>query len=388
MWRVWGISTAVAAIQWIRSCPRRWISIAAILSCPSARLFQSRPELLCTTAVFWWVLRPWGQLLSTTGLWVTRIRPRIDLSVATDIPASATLFPAARIGDEELPVPRFRVPLASWEQLYPRWKQNPPLLSGEPSMVTTMPQDQSQLGTRATRALSSVWVIIPVFNEEESLPLVLRDLPSVGQVIVVDNGSKDRSRAVALQHGAVVVQEMQRGYGSACLAGMTAIRSRALADQVPDVVVFLDGDYSDHPDQLPELVEPILAGEADFVVGSRMRGEREPGAMLPQALFGNRLACFLMWLFWGARFTDLGPFRAISWESLQRLGMCDRNFGWTVEMQIKATIEKLRIREIPVRYRRRIGTSKISGTISGTIKAGYKILYTIARYRWLTWFGR
>lgn len=255
-------------------------------------------------------------------------------------------------------------------------------------MVTTMPQDQSQLGTRATRALSSVWVIIPVFNEEESLPLVLRDLPSVGQVIVVDNGSKDRSRAVALQHGAVVVQEMQRGYGSACLAGMTAIRSRALADQVPDVVVFLDGDYSDHPDQLPELVEPILAGEADFVVGSRMRGEREPGAMLPQALFGNRLACFLMWLFWGARFTDLGPFRAISWESLQRLGMCDRNFGWTVEMQIKATIEKLRIREIPVRYRRRIGTSKISGTISGTIKAGYKILYTIARYRWLTWFGR
>lgn len=255
-------------------------------------------------------------------------------------------------------------------------------------MVTTIPQDQPQLGTRANRALPSVWVIIPVYNEEESLPLVLRDLPAVGQVIVVDNGSTDRSLAVALQHGAVVAQEMQRGYGSACLAGMAAIRSRALAAQIPDVVVFLDGDYSDHPEQLTELVQPILDGESDFVVGTRMLGVREPGAMLPQALFGNRLACFLMWLCWGARYTDLGPFRAISWEALERLGMSDRNFGWTVEMQIKATIAKLRTREIPVRYRRRIGTSKISGTISGTIKAGYKILYTIARYRWLTWTQR
>lgn len=236
--------------------------------------------------------------------------------------------------------------------------------------------------------LDHVRVIIPVFNEESSLPLVLRDLPDVGQVIVVDNGSTDQSASLARQLGATVIREPRRGYGSACLAGLAAISSSALSAEPPQVVVFLDGDYSDHPDQLPELVTPILLGEADFVVGSRMLGDREPGALLPQALWGNRLACFLMWLFWGARFTDLGPFRAISWESLQRLGMCDRNFGWTVEMQIKATVAKLRIREIPVRYRRRIGTSKISGTISGTIKAGYKILYTIARYRWLTWCGR
>lgn len=254
-------------------------------------------------------------------------------------------------------------------------------------MVTTMPQNHSQMA-RATSSLPSVWVIIPVFNEEKSLPLVLQDLPSVGQVIVVDNGSTDRSAEVARLHGAALVREPRRGYGSACLAGIVAIRSHALSVEVPDVIVFLDGDYSDHPEQLSELVQPILDGESDFVVGSRMLGKREPGALLPQALYGNRLACFLMWLCWGARYTDLGPFRAISWEALERLGMTDRNFGWTVEMQIKATVTKLRSREIPVRYRRRIGASKISGTISGTVKAGYKILYTIARYRWLTWIHR
>ena len=237
-------------------------------------------------------------------------------------------------------------------------------------------------------SLKSVWVIIPVYNEEASLPFVLHDLPSVGQVIVVDNGSTDRSAELAQQSGATVVREPRRGYGSACLAGLAAIQSGALSAEPPKVVVFLDGDFSDHPDQLPDLVKPILDGEFDFVVGSRMRGEREPGALLPQAIFGNHLACFLIWLFWGARFTDLGPFRAISWEALQRLGMSDRNFGWTVEMQIKATVAGLRSHEIPVWYRRRIGTSKISGTIGGTIKAGYKILYTIARYRWLTWRAR
>ncbi len=255
-------------------------------------------------------------------------------------------------------------------------------------MIAATVGDPDVRNSESLMSLPGVWVIIPVFNEEESLPLVLRDLPSVGRVIVVDNGSTDRSGALARQQGAVVICEPRRGYGSACLAGIAAVQSDALSTAAPEVVVFLDGDYSDHPDQLPELVEPILAGDVDFVVGSRMRGEREPGAMLPQALFGNRLACFLMWLFWGARFTDLGPFRAISWEALQRLGMSDQNFGWTVEMQIKATVAKLRTREIPARYRRRIGTSKISGTFSGTCKAGYKILYTIARYRWLTWFGR
>jgi glycosyltransferase involved in cell wall biosynthesis len=255
-------------------------------------------------------------------------------------------------------------------------------------MATSITHSTTSIRLPTPRSLKSVWVIIPVYDEEDSLPLVLRDLPSVGQVIVVDNGSTDRSAERARQNGATVVREPRRGYGSACLAGLTAIQSRALSTEPPEVVVFLDGDYSDHPDQLPELVQPILDGEFDFVIGSRMRGEREPGALLPQALFGNRLACCLMWLCWGARFSDLGPFRAISWAALQRLGMCDRNFGWTVEMQIKATVAGLRSHEIPVRYRRRIGTSKISGTISGTFKAGYKILYTIARYRWLTWWPR
>lgn len=255
-------------------------------------------------------------------------------------------------------------------------------------MATAM-RGASQLRERDTNsALDQVWVIIPVRNEQESLPLVLRDLPEVGQVIVVDNGSTDHSADVARDNGATVIRESRRGYGSACLAGLAAIRANALASEPPQVVVFLDGDYSDHPEQLTELVEPVFSGAADFVIGSRMIGEREPGAMLPQALFGNRLACFLMWLFWGTRYTDLGPFRAISWTSLEQLQMQDRNFGWTVEMQIKAAIAGLRTVELPVRYRRRVGVSKISGTISGTIRAGYKILYTIARYRWLTWWQR
>ena len=252
--------------------------------------------------------------------------------------------------------------------------------------VMVLKSDEDRV--RGSASFSNVWVVMPVYNEEASLPLVLGDLPRVGRVIVVDNGSTDRSAGVARQHGATVISEPRRGYGSACLAGLAAIQSGLLSADIPEVVVFLDGDYSDHPDQLPDLVEPILDGQVDFVVGSRMRGERESGAMLPQALFGNRLACFLMWLFWGARFTDLGPFRAISWESLQQLGMSDQNFGWTVEMQIKSRVAKLRTLEIPVRYRRRIGTSKISGTINGTVRAGYKILYTIARYRWLTWWTR
>lgn len=253
-------------------------------------------------------------------------------------------------------------------------------------MATTLVHYPDVRRRSMSEFLKSVCVIIPVYNEEASLPLVLQDLPPVGQVIVVDNGSTDRSAELARQMGATVVCEPRRGYGSACLAGLAAIQSGVLSHEPPEVVVFLDGDYSDHPDQLPELVEPILRGEFDFVVGSRMRGEREPGAMPPQALFGNHLACFLMWLCWGARFSDLGPFRAISWEALRRLGMGDRDFGWTVEMQIKATVAGLRSHEIPVRYRRRIGTSKISGTVSGTFKAGYKILYTIARHGWLRWW--
>lgn len=233
--------------------------------------------------------------------------------------------------------------------------------------------------------LRGVCVIIPVRNEAASLPLVLCDLPAVGRVVVVDNGSIDGAGALAADAGAIVVREERPGYGSACLAGMARLETWAEEGTfTPHVVVFLDGDYSDYPELLPRLVEPILSGRADFVLGSRLMGFREPGAMPPQSVYGNRLACFLMWLLWGVRHTDLGPFRAIRYDALQRLKMADRNFGWTVEMQIKAAIAGLRVIEIPVPYRRRIGVSKISGTVSGTVKAGAKILYTIARHAWQT----
>ena len=227
--------------------------------------------------------------------------------------------------------------------------------------------------------------MIPAHNEEKSLPLVLRDLPEVECAVVVDNGSTDDTAATAREFGALVVTEPRRGYGSACLAGLSMIDdSCRFTGHQPQVIAFLDADYSDHPELLPQLCEPIFRGRADFVLGSRILGEREPGAMPPQSIYGNKLACFLMRLLWKAEYTDLGPFRAIRYDMLRRLKMQDRNFGWTVEMQIKAAAANLRTLEVPVPYRRRIGTSKISGTVMGTIKAGYKILYTIAKYAWLT----
>jgi glycosyltransferase involved in cell wall biosynthesis len=219
-------------------------------------------------------------------------------------------------------------------------------------------------------------VIIPVFNERDSLPLVVGDIPkeAVSEIVVVDNASTDGTDLVAQNLPVRLVTEPRRGYGSACLAGVAA-----LASDPPDVIVFLDGDYSDHPEEMRELLKAVAAG-ADLVIGSRLLGRREPGALLPQARFGNLLACFLIRLLYGHRYTDLGPFRAIRWDAYQRLGMRDTNFGWTCEMQVKALRQRLRIAEVPVSYRRRVGVSKITGTLSGTLAAGYKILWTIARY--------
>ena len=219
-------------------------------------------------------------------------------------------------------------------------------------------------------------VIIPAFNEARAIGQVIGDIPSglVDEVVVVNNASTDETEANARAAGATVVAEEQRGYGAACLRGIEYARAKP-----PDVVVFLDGDYSDHPDEMPRLIEPIAADEADFAVGSRIRGEAEPGALLPQAQVGNRLACTLMARIWGAPYTDLGPFRALRFRDLLALDMQDETFGWTIEMQIKALEAGLHVDEVPVSYRRGIGPSKITGTLSGTVKASAKILWTIGR---------
>ena len=220
----------------------------------------------------------------------------------------------------------------------------------------------------------NVSVIIPVLNEEQAIANVLNDIPKtlVQEIIVVDNGCTDRTAEIARKHGAKVITELQRGYGSACLAGIAAI-------QAADIVVFLDGDYSDDPTEMPSLVQPIRDGIAEFVVGTRVPNEK--GALLPQAQFGNKLATFLMRIFFGIQYTDLGPFRAIRYEQLQALDMQDKNFGWTIEMQLKAAKMGMNVLEVPVSYRKRIGTSKISGTFIGSLKAGVKILATLFRYR-------
>lgn len=227
--------------------------------------------------------------------------------------------------------------------------------------------------------MSRVDVIIPALDEESALPRVLREIPHppVRRVVVADNGSTDHTAAVARANGAEVVHEPERGYGAACLRAI-----EHLAADPPDIVVFLDGDYSDHPAELSLLIDPILAGDAELVIGSRVRRRRERGALSPQQRVGNAIACQGLQLLYGVRYTDLGPFRAIRWDSLLALQMEDRNYGWTVEMQIKAAQRNVKHLEVPVSYRPRIGASKVSGTIRGSVSAGAKILWLLGRHAW------
>lgn len=221
-------------------------------------------------------------------------------------------------------------------------------------------------------------VIIPAYNEQDSIGKVLQAIPQelVREVIVCNNASTDKTKEVALSHGATVVDQPLKGYGNACLKGIAHVKAKSTAEQ-PDIIVFLDGDYSDHPEEMIKLVQPILEEDMDMVIGSRALGNMENGAMMPQQIFGNWLATNLIRLFYNYHFTDLGPFRAIKWSQLIAIDMQDKTFGWTVEMQVKAAKHKFKVTEVPMTYRRRIGVSKVSGTLRGTILAGHKILWTI-----------
>jgi len=219
-------------------------------------------------------------------------------------------------------------------------------------------------------------VIIPAYNEESSIGHVVMDVPKdlVRDIIVCNNASTDNTEIVASNAGATVILADKKGYGSACLKGIEFITNKSIK---PDIVVFVDGDYSDHPEEMPTLVEPILKENMDLVIGSRAMGKLESGSMMPQQIFGNWLATTLIKFFYKYTFTDLGPFRAIKYQQLMNIDMCDPDFGWTVEMQVKAAKYKLKCTEVPVNYRKRIGVSKVSGTIKGTILAGHKIIWTI-----------
>ena len=221
-------------------------------------------------------------------------------------------------------------------------------------------------------------VIIPAYNEQNSIAHVIKDIPTiVSEVIVISNNSTDKTEENAKNAGATVLKENRKGYGFACLKGMDYIANQ---EKTPDIIVFLDGDYSDYPEQLTEIVAPIINDDIDFVIGARVKRLRELGSMTPQQVFGNWLATFLMKLLFRAKFTDLGPFRAIKYDKLLRLEMEDKTYGWTVEMQLKALKQKFTYVEIPMKYRNRIGVSKVSGTVKGSVMAGIKILGWIFKY--------
>ena len=227
-------------------------------------------------------------------------------------------------------------------------------------------------------SLPTISVIIPAFNEEKSIGKVVTDIPRnlVANVIVVNNNSTDNTVQVARDAGAIVLDEPRKGYGWACLKGI-----EKSIELKTEIVVFLDGDYSDYPEEIIDVVRPILDKDYDMVIGSRVLGKREKGSLTPQQVFGNWLATRLMRIFYRARFSDLGPFRAIRADSLEQLKMSDKTYGWTIEMQIKAAKHKMKFCEVPVKYRKRIGVSKVSGTLKGTVLAGFKIIGAIFKYR-------
>ena len=226
--------------------------------------------------------------------------------------------------------------------------------------------------------MPNIKVIIPAYNEADSIAKVIGEIPSiVSEIIVVNNNSTDTTEANAKNAGATVLTEKNKGYGNACLKGLAYIANQQVK---PDIIVFLDGDYSDYPEELTKLVAPIIENNIDFVIGARIKNLREAGSMTTPQIFGNWLATHLMKLFFGATFTDLGPFRAIKYDKLVMLNMIDKTYGWTVEMQLKALKNKLTYTEIPVKYKNRIGVSKVSGTVKGSIFAGVKILSWIFKY--------
>lgn len=227
--------------------------------------------------------------------------------------------------------------------------------------------------------MNRVSIIIPAFNEENGIGEVIREIPTslITEIVVVNNASTDDTEKIARAEGATVLREPTPGYGRACLKGINYLKQ---SDLRPHIVVFLDADHSDYPEEMRGLIRPIEEGTADLVIGSRALGKKEHGSMTPQQVFGNWLATRLLRILYGVRFTDLGPFRAIRFDKLVELDMQDKTYGWTVEMQLKAAKMGFRCTEVPVRYRRRIGFSKISGTVKGTVMAGYKIITTIFKY--------